>query len=442
MNGRIEVVSGSLPLFAQLLGLLLSSIVAFVALRRCQDWSSKFVIFAIWFRFILSAFPSVTYQTVAAGLSGNALGSIFIVALGLFTARRKIIFNVIALAIAPYLISIIISSSINHNLMGSVDTILKTLYFFVIATHIFNIFRNGYQKKFSFWALFAFCPLIIFQALSVALGSYKQTEADGSASYIGGYNHEAAFSSALVGLVMLSVLGQGLSTRTRWAGMTTGVVGIFIANYRTAIIAAGPIIVYFVLSEAIRQFPRHLKAFVLLVSALFAITATVGISVSTDRLDDLPKAIERVANGLGRPESFTFSDRRILSGRLYLWSKYIDEWQQSDNIRHLVGFGPDSYQQKFTIYAHNTFVHNLYEYGIFGLIAVIFMFACGFIVSILGSGENRIKIVFAQLSFLVLNMSTMPLWQIEGLITWAIIWGWSASFYAGPARRHQSRSQR
>ena len=84
------------------------------------------------------------------------------------------------------------------------------------------------------------------------------------------------------------------------------------------------------------------------------------------------------------------------------------------------GFGPDSWENVFTQYAHNTFVSSLYEIGAVGLASIIVLFVSNFTFAFGSVPEHRLPVVSAHLGFLILNMATMPLWLIEGNILLAL----------------------
>src|SRR5687767_7564127 len=85
------VSSPSLPLAAQLAGTLILTAILLVALRRGDSLSARFVIFACWFRLMLSAFHEWTFDPIAMGLSLNALGSIGIFGLGLLLLEKRLL---------------------------------------------------------------------------------------------------------------------------------------------------------------------------------------------------------------------------------------------------------------------------------------------------------------------------------------------------------------
>src|SRR3546814_17102227 len=71
-------------------------------------------------------------------------------------------------------------------------------YMIVIRLAAFQGLRRDPEARFLTWAVFSFLPLLVFQALSLALNMPKGAEDGDGLVWIGGYNHEAAFSVALL----------------------------------------------------------------------------------------------------------------------------------------------------------------------------------------------------------------------------------------------------
>ncbi|MDP6881742.1 MAG: O-antigen ligase domain-containing protein, partial [Alteromonas macleodii] len=153
-----------------------------------------FAICAIWLRFFLSAFHTITYPSLVAGFSINALSSISVAGLGLFflpfavfTLKKLFPFYLLFAVIA-------VSGFVNMKIPGAINVLVKWCYFLVLAGALFLSIRvQGQQETFK-KLLVAFVMPVTMQVLSILLGHAKAAEADGSTSFIGGYNHEAAFS--------------------------------------------------------------------------------------------------------------------------------------------------------------------------------------------------------------------------------------------------------
>src|SRR3546814_9083163 len=108
-------------------------------------------------------------------------------------------------------------------------------------------------------------------------------------------------------------------------------------------------------------------------------------------------------------------------------------------MQPLFGFGPDSWSDWFRVYPHNTVIAFLFELGLVGLAVLLWWWMAMFLLATRTQLSVRTDLVVAQFSFILLNLATMALWQIEGLILFALICGY-ATFSAvneGAVRRER-----
>jgi hypothetical protein len=70
-------------------------------------------------------------------------------------------------------------------------------------------------------------------------------------------------------------------------------------------------------------------------------------------------------------------------------------------------------------------VNYLYEYGIVEVIALLYLWLSMLMAALRVRHPHSGVLVGAHLSFLMLNMSTMPMWMIEGNILYGIICGYT-----------------
>lgn len=430
MDANALAEGAALPLFAQGAGLAVLCLILLFSLSKCHSPSARFLIIVIWARFVLSAFHNLTFVKILPGLSINSISSVAVVAIGLVMIKRRSLFNLMTIVILPYLVVLAVSAMVNKLLVSSIDDIIKIMYLIIIVSHVHEIVVFEDYKKFSNYVLLSFSPLIVYQLISIVLGVKKAGESDGSVSYIGGYNHEAAFSVGLMGMIVAAALGEGIPTIKRIGVLILGIIGILLANYRTTILASSPIIIFMLGSAVISTLPRHLRGIFLISGGISAVLLLSAAISTSDRLADLPAAVELVSSGISSPDTITGEQKKLLSGRLYLWSEYIYQWRISDSVHQLFGFGPGSWEKYFPIYAHNTFVNGIFELGIFGLICLFIIFLSAALIGLSTYRSYTIKLLLAQLSFFILNLSTMPMWQIEGLIAFALILGWSVAHFS------------
>jgi hypothetical protein len=131
--------------------------------------------------------------------------------------------------------------------------------------------------------------------------------------------------------------------------------------------------------------------------------------------------VDKGASLVQPPEYFTADERRLFSGRAYIWSTYIDAYLQGNIINLLVGFGPETWVGRFPLYAHNTFVSYLYEFGVFGVAALLWLLLSNFLTALRMNGEEKLVLTSCHVGFFVLNLATMPIWTLEGAILYALL---------------------
>jgi hypothetical protein len=90
---------------------------------------------------------------------------------------------------------------------GLVTVITKHGYLIVIILAVYGAMTRARGGDFMASMLWSFFPVFVWQAMSIIFGYGKLTETDVNAmSYIGGYNHEAAFSVILATCLTCRVL--------------------------------------------------------------------------------------------------------------------------------------------------------------------------------------------------------------------------------------------
>jgi hypothetical protein len=143
-------------------------------------------------------------------------------------------------------------------------------------------------------------------------------------------------------------------------------------------------------------------------------------STLQQRFSDLSVVLSSSVDLLKPPQYYTDAEADLLSARAIIWSRYITAYLNGSITNLAFGFGPDSWEDVFTLYAHNTFVSALYETGIFGLAAMMLLFALSFRLAMRTTSSRRPLIMGAHIGFLALNLATMPFWLIEGNVLLAL----------------------
>ncbi len=404
---------------------LISALLVYKAVSRQCNKYLAFVIIALWLRFTLSAFHHITYEPIFAGFSINALASIGIAFAGLLMIPPRVLALRSLLWLYIFLACIVISGLVNMRIMGLINVMVKWSVFVAIACALFMAIRRTGKDIALRKVLVAFFLPVALQIMSVLLGEVKATEADGSASYIGGYNHEAAFSMIIASFTLVVGLISPKQIRFRAVLFALGCVLVVLANYRTSILAILPMAAMFVFSSVESKVARRHKP-VFYVLSLFGIGFAFLVLSYTmqDRFGDILIFLSSWQDLIKAPEYYSEAEKDIFSARVYIWSLYIHAYVLAEPINQIFGMGPEAWNGVFKKYAHNTYVSYLYEYGIVGLLA--FFGAVGsFLIQAFKTRDRRYAwLLFSSMvGFLIMNLATMPLWNIEGLLLYALLIG-------------------
>ncbi|HYD71722.1 MAG TPA: O-antigen ligase family protein [Candidatus Binatia bacterium] len=222
--------------------------------------------------------------------------------------------------------------------------------------------------------------------------------------------------------------------------LTACVVGIFAANYRTSLIALAPLAIGFFTFSTARSFTSRQRMFVGAATLIGAIGVTlVAAWALRERMADIAIAAGDDAI-LKPPGEFNETERALFSGRIYLWSSYLHAYLGGDDLRILFGFGPDAWIGVFSKYAHNTVISYLYEFGLFGALLIVCVWI-GMLMRARAISDPwlRGQMLFAHAGFIILNFATMPHWQLEGLILYGLLCGYTIAL---TSRARVSRSYR
>ena len=398
-------------------------LLAVIQVWRLWDVYAGFLLLAMWLRYSLGAFHSYTFRPLVFGFSIVALSSIFIIAAGMVLIGPR---NLLLRKLAPVhviILIIVISAAYNETWLGAINVTLKWLYLvaFTVAAYA-AIERNGPDRVFRSLAA-VFAAPIVLQWLSVALHMGAPNE-DRTLSYIGGYHHEQAFSIIMLTFLYVTALSPSLSATKAYIRLFLAAAGLALANYRTTILAAMLPIVSLALAKAVGNFvPKQRSTAFVFIGAL-SIVALIGIAqLVHDRFADLGNALARGVSLIQPPEYFTNEEAHLFSGRIYIWSQYIDAYLRGDLFQILFGFGPDSWIGRFPLYAHNTFISQLYELGIAGVAAVVWLIGANVVKAAYTVGNSRLLLLSCHIGFIILNLATMGLWSLEGLILYGLLLG-------------------
>jgi len=196
-------------------------------------------------------------------------------------------------------------------------------------------------------------------------------------------------------------------------------------NYRTSVLAILPlaaIFAYTAMSSKIA--PRYQTVFFFAAFFGMGMLFLMASYTMQDRFADVFVFLTSIDDLIKAPFYYSEAEKDIFSARVYLWSLYIYEYVNGSFVHQLVGWGPESWSGVFPKYAHNTYVSYLYEYGLIGLLTFLFA-AASFVVQAMRIKNKQFAwmLCSSMVGFLIMNFATMPLWNIEGLILFAILIG-------------------
>jgi hypothetical protein len=423
-----DVVSSSppLPAYAMLPATGVFVILIVLLIRRTTSPSAGFVYAAVWLRFMLAAYNRVTFAPSPLGLSWNALFSVATIAVGLLIVRWRHLSISGLVPVGAVIVAVALSGATNHDIPGLIEMVVKYLYFAVITIAVTGALADLGRDRFLGSLLWPFVVPVGLQAISLALGVVKINEQDGTPSYIGGFYHEAAFSVALSAGLFIACMQRQTRAPVKILLILGFVASIALANYRTAILAMAPLVAATFFAGAVRSFVPHQRP--LIAGAMLLVLVCGGIAsadLAKDRFADIGTIAERGTGIIKPPESFTNDDRAIMSGRALIWSQYLYGFAAGSPKQKLFGFGPDSGETAFGIYAHNTLISSLYELGVFGCASILLLWLWMLALAFGSGAESRFQLVAAHLGFFVLNMATMPMWMVEGMMFYGLLCGYT-----------------
>ncbi|GAO77589.1 MULTISPECIES: hypothetical protein [unclassified Sphingopyxis] len=397
-----------------------------IAARRAGSVAGAFVVVALWMRYTAGAYHLYMFKPLAAGLSGNALLSIGVTAFGLlFVVRPANLALKWLLPVYALILLALVSAGLNGDAAGGINAAVKYAYMIVIMIAVFQALRVDPEARFLGWAMVSFLPLLVFQMLSLALNLPKGSEDGDGLVWIGGYNHEAAFSVAMMTGFLVGCFAKSAPRAVRVAFLTATFVGVLLAGYRTTILAFAPLALAVFLSGLTMSVRRDQRA-AMAVSA--AVAGVLFVSVAalfySEKFTDLAAFLADPAGMIKPPRDFDLLERQVMSARPLIWSSYIYAWAEGTPIQHLFGLGPESWEGVFKVYPHNTLVATLYELGWFGIGAMVTLWTAMFAAAASARGE-RFKLLAAHFAFFLLNMATMPFWQVEGLALYGLLCGYT-----------------
>ncbi len=421
--------SPGLPLGLLLLGAGLWVALASLVLPRLRGLA-LFLFLALSARYLVTFFHDYTTRSLVGGQSLNSFVTLGITAAALFITRKDLLRYRAFLPVFAMIAALLLSGIWNMEIVGTVNALIRQLLFLsmmvLVATAIDSEPNDGSVSK---AMLAAFIIPLAYQLISIVLRLSKASEGDGSVSYIGGYVHEGVFSVLLLTAMVIISLSAGLSWRRRSVYLALIFTALVFANYRTSVLAGLPILGMHLVFGSATQVRADMANYVR--SGAFLIAVCLGmflVALLSQRMADLGTVFSAGGGLIKPPSEFAADDRGLLSGRILIWSDYIYTTLRSDMSHLVFGFGPDSWQKSFSLYAHNVFVSYVYEIGIFGVIVYVYMLLHFLWLALTARKDKRWQLLGAHLAYGLLCMGTMPTFTIEGVLLYAVICGYTVYY--------------
>ncbi len=421
--------SPGLPLGLLLLGAGLWVALASLVLPRLRGLA-LFLFLALSARYLVTFFHDYTTRSLVGGQSLNSFVTLGITAAALFITRKDLLRYRAFLPVFAMIAALLLSGIWNMEIVGTVNALIRQLLFLsmmvLVATAIDSEPNDGSVSK---AMLAAFIIPLAYQLISIVLRLSKASEGDGSVSYIGGYVHEGVFSVLLLTAMVIISLSAGLSWRRRSVYLALIFTALVFANYRTSVLAGLPILGMHLVFGSATQVRADMANYVR--SGAFLIAVCLGmflVALLSQRMADLGTVFSAGGGLIKPPSEFAADDRGLLSGRILIWSDYIYTTLRSDMSHLVFGFGPDSWQKSFSLYAHNVFVSYVYEIGIFGVIVYVYMLLHFLWLALTARKDKRWQLLGAHMAYGLLCMGTMPTFTIEGVLLYAVICGYTVYY--------------
>jgi cell division protein FtsW (lipid II flippase) len=319
-----------------------------------------------------------------------------------------------------------VSALINGEISATIPSFIKWVFLLLfILLLLLSIEFNGVEKVLKTLFIAYGYPIVLL-ILSVLLGESKASESDGSTSYIGGYFHEAVFSIIIFTGAILFLAHQAVSVKLKdnylIPALLIFTILLAMINYRTTLIAAMLSFLVVIYTQYIKQETISRVVYFFIGLGLVFLVSVMDLSAILDRFAEIPAAIMNISVLVDYPEYYTKEDRQFFSGRAFMWSNYIAEALDGSSIQYLFGQGMDSWKKVFLKYAHNTFVSFFYELGVIGVLLLIALFSSIYLnILKIKIKQHKLYVTGFFLSFTFLNLGTMPIWQMEGIMFFAII---------------------
>jgi hypothetical protein len=435
-------MSPGMPVALLLVGLGAWLLLTWYMAKWLRGWGGA-LYFILSARYLTTFFHDYTTNAVFAGQSINSFLTLGLTALALFYVRNDLLRYKVFLPAYAMILALLMSGFWNFEIMGTVNALIRQLLFLALMILVAKaVDAEPNDGSVSKAMLAAFAVPVFYQLMSIALGLGKAAESDGSVSFMGGYVHEGVFSTLLLTGLVVAALAGGLSWRRRSIYMAILFAGLFYANYRTAVISAVPILIaHFVFGSGTASragLSNYVRA------GAFLLTVIIGflfVGLLSQRMADLGTLLTSGGGLIRPPVELGADDRSLLSGRILIWNDYLFTTLRSDLSHLIFGFGPDSWEKVFDLYAHNVYISYVYELGFVGVAIFGYMLLHFLVLAAMARSDKRWHLLGSHAAYGLLCLGTMPTFTIEGVMLYAVICGYTVYYYLAervPAKRIMS----
>ncbi len=329
-----------------------------------EDWLSRAVILLIWFRFALTALGAPALRPVAAGQSLLALGTLAAVAALLMITPLHLLRLNRLLPFAAMGGVVLLSALLNGQAGALGDTAILWLMFTLIAVLVHRALRE-HGSAVVLASLLAVFSLPIGLQLAAFVMGRSIIGQDGSITYVGNYVHEAVFSTVALCAAWLVTIYPWKRKAPLLLAFAVVIFSIFVANYRTLILACLPLLVA-VLARLGAGSARP-GALPLRLGVALVLTLAVLPLLPSDRFAELGTVVGKMADLAKPAQEFTAAEKDMLSARIYIGAAYVERYLEADLLRHVIGFGPGADTRFVGTHPHNEYLRVLFESGLVGL---------------------------------------------------------------------------
>lgn len=411
------------------------------------DTGTRFVLAAIWLRLVFGAMSEFTSVPLFAGLTPLALYTLSLTLTSTLFLFQKNLYNTTVYLFAPILLimivslgaNILLSSTLNPHSMSFSEAAeqFASLLFFInmscLITRAFILYDFDRLMTSLIWILALPVPLLL---IAVGLGEARSSPG-ATPGYPAGYAHNSVPSLIFLCLMCVAALK---AWEHRVVPLLIGLVCfllIYLTNYRTTIVGALPVF-FAMLIIAFYQIKHATAVFVIGAGVLLCLSVPAWLLLPNMVRDFAEIAI--VMQDIGvifePPEALFPDERRLFTGRVFLWAQAIDAWNHAPMYQKMLGLGPGAYRGMFDFPPHSGYVSYLFNTGIIGLIWLIGIIALHMLMALRIPNLNVRIAAFAGLGgFAIVNIAAEPIRSIEGLLLFATltsaVWAFAGSAASG-----------